>query len=68
MIHWRREWQATSAFLPLEPHGQFKKKGGGQKDMKLRDKIPRLVGAQYANREDWRNSSRRNEEAKPKQK
>ena len=55
----------TELTLPVE---HTKKRGGGQKDMKLRDKIPRLVGAQYANREDWRNSSRRNEEAKPKQK
>ena len=29
---------------------------------------PRLVGVQYATEEDWRNSSRKNEEAEPKQK
>ena len=29
---------------------------------------PRSVGAQYATGKEWRNSSRRNEEAKPKQK
>ena len=34
-----------------------------QKDRTLRDDLPRLVGAQYAAGEEWRNSSRRNEEA-----
>ena len=23
MVHWRREWQTTSGFLPWEPHGQY---------------------------------------------
>ena len=39
-----------------------------QKDMTLKDELPRSVGAQYATGEEWRNSSRKNEEAKPKQK
>ena len=34
-----------------------------QKDMILKDELPRSVGAQYAAGEEWRNSSRRNEEA-----
>ena len=38
-----------------------------QKDMKLKDELPRSVGAQYATGEQ-RNSSRRNEKAEPKQK
>ena len=36
--------------------------------MTLKDELPRLVGAQYATVEEQRNSSRRNEEAEPKQK
>ena len=36
--------------------------------MTLKDELPRLVGAQYANREQWRNNSRKNEEMEPKQK
>ena len=36
--------------------------------MTLKDELPRIVGAQYAAGEEWRNSSRKNEEAKPKQK
>ena len=36
--------------------------------MTLRDELPRSVGAQYATRQEWRNSSRKNEDAEPKQK
>ena len=39
-----------------------------QKDMTLKNELPRSVGVQYAIGEEWRNSSRKNEEAKPKQK
>ena len=38
-----------------------------QKYMTLKDELPRLVGAQYATREERRNTSRRNEEAESKQ-
>ena len=37
-----------------------------QKDMTLKDELLWLVGAQYTTGEEWRNSSRRNEEAEPK--
>ena len=40
----------------------------GQKDRTLKDELPRLVGAQYATGEVWRNNSRKNEEAQPKRK
>ena len=39
-----------------------------QKDMKLKDKLLRLEGDQYATREECTNNSRRNEEMEPKQK
>ena len=39
-----------------------------QKDTMLKDDLPRSVGAQYATGEEWRNSSKRNEEAEPKRK
>ena len=39
-----------------------------QKDMTLKDELLRLIGAQYATGEEWRNNSRKNEEAEPKQK
>ena len=39
---------------------------GRQKDMTLKDGLPRLLGAQYATGKQWRNNSRKNEEAEPK--
>ena len=39
-----------------------------QKDMTLKDELPRLVDAQYATGEEWRNNSRKNEQMEPKQK
>ena len=36
--------------------------------MTLKDELPRSVGAQYATGEEWRNNSRKNEEAEPKRK
>ena len=39
-----------------------------QKDMTLKDELPRSVGAQYATGDKWRNHSRKNEEMEPKQK
>ena len=36
--------------------------------MTLKDELPRLVGAQYAAGEEWRNNSRKNEETEPKPK
>ena len=39
-----------------------------QKDMTLKDELPRSVGAQYATGEEWRNNSRKNDEMEPKQK
>ena len=39
-----------------------------QKDMTLKDELPRSVGSRYVNGEEWRNSSRKTEEAEPKRK
>ena len=39
-----------------------------QKDMTLKDELPRSVGAQYATGEEWRNNSRKNEGMKLKRK
>ena len=39
-----------------------------QKDMTLKDELPRLVGAQYATEEEWRNNSRKNKEMEPTKK
>ena len=39
-----------------------------QKVRTQKDELPRLVGAQYATGDQWRNNSRKNEETEPKQK
>ena len=39
-----------------------------QKDRTLKDELPRLVGAQYATGDQWRNNSRKNDGMEPKQK
>ena len=39
-----------------------------QKDRTLNHELPRLVGAQYATGDQWRNNSRKNEGMEPKQK
>ena len=39
-----------------------------QKDMTMKDELPRSVGAQYATGEEWRNNPKKNEEMEPKQK
>ena len=62
MVHWRREWQTTSVFLPREPQEQY------EKAKRQKDELPRSVGTQYATREERRNNSRQNEETEPKQK
>ena len=67
MVHCRREWQTTSAFLPSEPHEQHEE----AKDMTPEDESSRLVGVQYATGKEQRaitNSFRKNEVAGSKQK
>ena len=39
-----------------------------QKDRTLNDEIPRLVGAQHATGDQWRNNSKKDEETETKQK
>ena len=39
-----------------------------QKDRILKEELPKLVSAQYATRDQWRNNSRKNEGTEPKQK
>ena len=63
MVHWRKEKQTTSVFCLENPMKSMKRK----KDMTLKGELTRLVDAQYANGEEWRNSSRKNEETEPKQ-
>ena len=39
-----------------------------QKDRTMKEEFPRLVDAQYATGDQWRNTSRKNEGMEPKQK
>ena len=39
-----------------------------QKDRTLKDELHRLVGVQYATGDQWRTTSRKNEEMEPKEK
>ena len=39
-----------------------------QKDRTLKEELSKLVGAQHATGDQWRNNSRKNEETEPKQK
>ena len=39
-----------------------------QNDRILKEELPRLVAAQYATGDQWRNNSRKNEKMEPKQK
>ena len=66
MVHWRREWQTTSAFSPREPYEQCEKEK--TKDMTLKDELPRSVGDQYVTGEVGRNNSRKKEEIESKHK
>ena len=46
----------------LENHKNY----GKAKRYEQKDELPRSVGPQYATGEEWRNSSRKNEEMEPK--
>ena len=41
VVHWWREWQTTSVFLPWKPHEQYEK----EKNRTLKDELLRLEGA-----------------------
>ena len=62
VVHKRRELQTMLIFLSWEPHELYER----QKDRALKDELCKLVGAQYATGEEWRNNSRKNEETEPK--
>ena len=64
VVHWRKEWQTTSVFLPWNPMNSMKT----QNDRILKEELPRSVSVQYATGDQWRNNSRKNEEREPKRK
>jgi len=62
VVHWRREWKPLQYSCLENPINGMKR----QKDVTLRDELPRSVGAQYATGEEWRNNSGKNEETEQK--
>ena len=61
VVHWRRKCKPLQ-YSCLEDLMNIMKR---QKDMTLKDELPRSVAALYAPAEKWRNNSRKNEEAEP---
>ena len=64
MVHWRRDGKPLQDSYLESPMNSMKR----QKDKTLKDELPRSVGAQYANGDQWRKNSRKNEKMEPKQK
>ena len=62
--HWRSDGKSLQYSCLESPMNSMKR----QKDMTLKDELPRSVGAQYATGDQWRNNSRKNEGMEPKQK
>jgi len=50
VVHWRREWKTTSAFLSREPHEQYEKAERHDTES-WTTPPPRSVGVQYATAE-----------------
>ena len=63
--HIRGQGQRPRAPPPLETHGACSPCSSRSR---LREELPRSVGAQYATGDQWRNNSRKNEGMGPKQK
>ena len=64
MVHWRGNGKPLQYSCVKNPMNSMK----GQKDMTLKDELPRPEGAQYTMGDQWRNNSRKNEGMEPKQK
>ena len=64
VVHWRREWQTSSVFLPWERHEQYEK----AKRQDTERWTSQVYRCPYATGDQWRNNSRKNEEMVPKQK
>ena len=62
VVHWRREGKPLQYSCLENPMNSMK----WQKDMTLKDELPRSAGAQYATEEERRNNSRKKEETESK--
>ena len=59
---------ASASVLPMNTQENPMNSMKRQNDRILKGELPRLVGAQYATGDQWRNNSRKNEGMEPKQK
>jgi len=57
VVHWRRDGKPLQYSCLDNSMNSMKM----LKDMTLKDELPRSVGTQYATGEEWRNTSRMNE-------
>ena len=64
MVHWERNGKPRQYSCHKNSMNSMKR----LKYRTLKDELPRLVGAQYATRDQWRTNSRKNEGMEPKQK
>ena len=62
MVHWKWNGKPLQYSFLEDPMNSMKR----QKNRILKDELPRLVGAQYATGEEWRNKRKKNEEAELK--
>ena len=62
VVHWRREWQTTSVFLPWESHEKYEK----VKRYDTERWTPQIGRCPICYRRRVRNSSRKNEKVEPK--
>ena len=63
VVHWRRDGKPLQHSCLENPMNSLKR----QKDITLKDELPRSVGAQYATGEQWRNNSKKTKEMELKQ-
>ena len=67
IIKWQKRSTGEGNGKPIQ-HSCLENPMKRQKDRTLKDKLHRLVGAQYTTWKEWRNNFRKNEEMEPKQK
>ena len=64
VVHWRRNGKPLQYSCLENPMNSMRR----QNDRILKEELPRLVAAQYATGDQWRNNSRKNEGMEPKKK
>ena len=63
MVNWKGNGKPLQYSCLKNPMNSMRR----QKDRTLKDELHRLIGAQYATGDQWRNNSTKYEETEPKQ-